>query len=310
MIKQYHYVYEITNTVNGKIYIGMHSTYNLDDGYMGSGKMLKYAIKKYGIECFKKRILQHFDSRIDAAKYEASLITEDLIASKNTYNLAMGNENCTYACNTTKGFKYVSNEFENKFIRKEDIPKFLEQGYVIGINLKLYNTKRKKRKCDYNSLRYINSRASLKNKICLKSPENRLKYVHRDDNELISKLLSEGYVYGSVDKSIESGTFIWVNNGTISKFISKLEFEEYSKNGFVRGRLKLEKYIPQGSKKITPEEIIRRNEILDRLAFKSHDWKSLVQKEWNSKIGISKWCKRRYPEFYEKHFKNNVKRDL
>ena len=41
--KQYHYFYKIENIINGFYYYGIHSTNNLNDGYMGSGRKLKRA---------------------------------------------------------------------------------------------------------------------------------------------------------------------------------------------------------------------------------------------------------------------------
>jgi group I intron endonuclease len=55
--KVYYYLYEVTNLVNGRTYIGQHITDDLEDGYLGSGKALKSAIKKYGRDKFKKEIL-------------------------------------------------------------------------------------------------------------------------------------------------------------------------------------------------------------------------------------------------------------
>ena len=56
---KYHFLYKTTNLINNKYYYGMHSTYKLDDGYLGSGKRLRYSIRKYGKENFilKKKCL-------------------------------------------------------------------------------------------------------------------------------------------------------------------------------------------------------------------------------------------------------------
>lgn len=35
---KYYLVYKTTNLINGKFYIGVHETYNLNDGYFRFGK--------------------------------------------------------------------------------------------------------------------------------------------------------------------------------------------------------------------------------------------------------------------------------
>lgn len=52
-----HYIYKITNTVNGMMYIGSHYG-GIHDNYFGSGIAITRAIKKYGKENFKKEIIE------------------------------------------------------------------------------------------------------------------------------------------------------------------------------------------------------------------------------------------------------------
>ena len=54
---KFYYVYQLINKVNGKIYVGMHATDDMDDGYLGSGKLIRRAVQKYGAENFEKIIL-------------------------------------------------------------------------------------------------------------------------------------------------------------------------------------------------------------------------------------------------------------
>lgn len=86
-----HYlVYQITNTVNGCIYVGMHKTEDVSDGYMGSSQLLKQAYKKYGVEKFTKEILYSCSSQEEMAAKESEIVTEDFIARQDTYNLKKG----------------------------------------------------------------------------------------------------------------------------------------------------------------------------------------------------------------------------
>lgn len=86
----FYIVYKTTCKVNRKVYIGCHSTNDLCDGYLGSGKQLLRAIKKYGKSNFEREILFFFDSPADMFAKEQELVTESFVASSNTYNLVPG----------------------------------------------------------------------------------------------------------------------------------------------------------------------------------------------------------------------------
>lgn len=85
-----HIIYQISNTVNGKIYIGAHSTGNINDSYMGSGIAIRQAIKKYGIENFTKDILHMFDTREEMYEKEREIVNLDFINRPDTYNMGVG----------------------------------------------------------------------------------------------------------------------------------------------------------------------------------------------------------------------------
>lgn len=86
----YYYLYEIKNLINGKIYIGVHQTDDIDDEYMGSGKVLKQAIEKYGIESFSKTIIHYFETYEEALDKEKEIVNEDFLQREDVYNLRLG----------------------------------------------------------------------------------------------------------------------------------------------------------------------------------------------------------------------------
>lgn len=103
MEHKYYILYQTTNLVNGKIYIGKHETDNLDDGYMGSGYLLKKAIKKYGIENFTFRVLIFLHNREELNLLEESVVTQEFCARKDTYNINTGGNG---------GWHYINNQRE------------------------------------------------------------------------------------------------------------------------------------------------------------------------------------------------------
>lgn len=84
-------VYKTTNLVNGKIYIGKDS--NNDKYYLGGGKLLKQAIKKYGRKNFKKEVLEECKSPEELNEREIYWINE--LKSRESavgYNITVGGE--------------------------------------------------------------------------------------------------------------------------------------------------------------------------------------------------------------------------
>lgn len=81
-------VYRITNVVNGKHYTGAHKTTDKDDGYFGSSKILKRAVKKYGLENFKKVFLCECTNSEEMFAKEKELV----VLGTDSYNLRRGGD--------------------------------------------------------------------------------------------------------------------------------------------------------------------------------------------------------------------------
>lgn len=85
------YVYKITNTVNNKQYIGVRKHANpQSDTYMGSGKVLKDAFIKYGIDKFEKSIIFTQLTAEYAYGVESFIVDQNYVLNRNTYNIKIG----------------------------------------------------------------------------------------------------------------------------------------------------------------------------------------------------------------------------
>lgn len=127
--QKYHYFYKITNNINNHFYYGVHSTNNLNDGYMGSGKRLHYAYKKYGIENFSKEILKFFNTSKEAYEYEGEIVTEELIKSNECYNMVTGGNGGWKYLN--ENFRHVKDKDGNYFFVEKEDPR-IKSGELIG----------------------------------------------------------------------------------------------------------------------------------------------------------------------------------
>lgn len=105
----FYYLYKIRNTLNDKIYVGVHKTKDMNDGYMGSGKVIKRAIEKYGIENFTKVILETFEDSVTMYAREKEVVTEEFLAREDTYNLRRGGHG---------GFDYINSLEQTHLTRK------------------------------------------------------------------------------------------------------------------------------------------------------------------------------------------------
>jgi hypothetical protein len=88
--RKHHIVYKTTCIVTGRYYIGLHSTDDLSDRYLGSGKRLRRSVNKHGDANHVREILYEYASRKEASDAEKILITKEMMLDNNCLNCGPG----------------------------------------------------------------------------------------------------------------------------------------------------------------------------------------------------------------------------
>lgn len=208
--RKYHYIYKITRD-DGRYYIGLHSTDDLDDGYFGSGKKITNSIKKYGKHKHTKMILEYLPSRKALKLREQQLVNAELLKDPRCMNIALGGMT----------FDHVNNRGLNIY-GKNGQPGFG------GENLNRGLTKEQLKKM------WIDHRPSLLAgaRIAQKAMVEAANTAEAKKKRSLT-FAARGHMQG--EKNSQFGT-CWVTKDSKPMKIKKEQLDEYLTNGYSRGR--------------------------------------------------------------------------
>lgn len=241
-----YYVYKVTNLLNGKFYIGKRKHLKPEvDKYMGSGKLIKLAIAKYGVENFSKEVLQTFETNDAAAEFEASLVTPELLASGEVYNMHEGghggfihinylpsNERVNVIALRAKvqsGELKVGGDTSRFFT--EDSYRRIREGSQKGNNLKKLRSQEQKD--------VTNSKISEASKGSSNSQYGTKFYINLETKEIKRfKIPPEGWLLSSDYREAQkSNSRRWFNNG-VKNFYVYLNDPRIIESQLIKGRIK------------------------------------------------------------------------
>lgn len=253
--RKYHYFYKITNKINGHFYYGVHNTDNLDDGYMGSGKRLQCAYKKYGAENFAKDILKYFNTSKEAFDYESEIVTESLVKDDSCYNCEIGG---VYI--DTTGYAAVKDKEGNTFLADVNDERY-KRGEFVGITkgtVCVFDENGNRVRVSVNDDRYLSGelKSVLKGKTVVKDLKGNFFMVPVNDERLLNGVLKPiwsgkkheektlekmrkyhaEYHPQKGEKNSQFGT-CWINNTKENKKVRKEELQIYLERGWTKGRL-------------------------------------------------------------------------
>lgn len=242
MNRQRHYCYRVENLVNGKYYIGKRTCYcnPANDPYFGSGKNIRRAIKKYGLENFKKTILAEFDTEEEAYLCEAELVTEKTLLDPMCYNLQQG------GIGGQRGAIYLNRGTEMTRVMPDLVDEYLQKGWQIGwteemrkVHLHKEVSEETRRKIsEVQRKLYENQSGHTAGKVKVSNEDlQESKYILIKDLE---NYLKNGWKTGSLlqtkQRKAEKRTGeITVTDGIQEKHISVLDLDSYIKKGWYRG---------------------------------------------------------------------------
>ncbi len=242
----YYTIYKITNTINDKYYIGKHKTQDPYDDYLGSGKLIRAAINKYGRDKFTKTILEMCDSEEHMNEREREIVNLEQVNNPNCYNCRVGGEGgWGHWLNSEEAHQSRLKGGRNSGVRKRNLALTKEEytmRYKNGLQKWIEENGNPASKSWTSELKELQRNKVLgegnpmhgKRWVC--SPQGIAKII---DNTELAEYKKNGWVTGKKMKDTSKGSYdrCWINNGEISKFIPNAELEQWIKDGWIKGRL-------------------------------------------------------------------------
>ena len=199
----FYYLYQITNLVNNKIYVGIHKTMDMNDGYMGSGKIIKRASKKHGADKFKKDILETFVDSESMYAREKEVVTDKFLLCEDVYNLRRGG---------LGGFDYI-NANPSKYLTEKRLSSLMSIEECRLRWRELYDS-------DATFRDTVKNNTKLANEALLRSYPNGVFFGKKHSNETILKM-KESHSGKQIGPENSQYGSMWITNGVYSKKINK-----------------------------------------------------------------------------------------
>lgn len=238
---KYHFIYHIRILIGSKknyFYVGLHSTNNIDDGYCGSGTVVKDIIKSYrergykDNEIYKRTIITFATSRKEVVELEAMYVDKNILLNEYSLNEKTGGDaNVEYSDELCKK---ISDANKGKFTG-ENNPMFGTR-HSDETRAKMSKAAQGRKHSDETCAKIAKSNTGRKHSdetIAKMSKNNGMKGKKNQDFMTESEIKKW---CKNISKGVSSLT--WVHNDELKKDARKKgeELIEYLNNGWVEGR--------------------------------------------------------------------------